>query len=171
MITATEYFRKGKLIPFVSWKIDSTTDFGGHQVEFDFSRRQVIRSTEDKSEIIAQIHEGSKGDSLSRFIGTVESDAFIVTKRRKNWLAGLSGDGIFEITLKELGISVTNIAMRHDFHNSFKVEDTLNLTLTRNGRNYNRRTQIEGTCDEDHRDLGEVIACLLLHHHEGTVSL
>jgi hypothetical protein len=165
-IVAEEYYRKGKLLPFVSWKVDSVTTFGDHQVEFDLPGRRVIRSTGVDSEVIAQIHDGYKGTKLTGFFGTVESDAFTVTKRKKDWLSGLTGNVIFEINLKNCGASLTNMAMRYDFYNSFRVKNILDLMLTRDDRSHNCRFKIEGTCAADHQDLGEVIACLLLHHNE-----
>jgi hypothetical protein len=60
-IAAKKYYRKGELLPFVSWKIDSVTTFGDHQVEFDLPSRQVVRSTGGDSEVIAHIHDGYKG--------------------------------------------------------------------------------------------------------------
>jgi hypothetical protein len=165
-IAAKKYYRKGELLPFVSWKIDSVTTFGDHQVEFDLPSRQVVRSTGGDSEVIAQIHDGYKGGKLPEFFGTVESDAFTVTKRKKDWLSGLTGNVIFEITLKNCGTSLTNMAMRYDFYNSFRVKDILDLRLTRDDRTHNFKFKIEGTCAADHQDLGEVIACLLLHHNE-----
>ncbi len=107
-----------------------------------------------------------KGGKLPEFFGTVESDAFTVTKRKKDWLSGLTGNVIFEITLKKCGTSLTNMAMRYDFYNSFRVKDILDLRLTRDDRTHNFKFKIEGTCAADHQDLGEVIACLLLHHNE-----
>ena len=169
-ISAKEYYRKGELLPFVSWKIDSVTNFGDHQVEFDFPGRRVVRSTEGDSEVIAQIHDGYKGAKLPQFFGTVESEAFTVTKRRKDWLSGLTGNIIFEVTLKDCGVTLTNMAMRYDFYNIFKVKDILDLKLTRGDRAHNFRSRIEGTCSVDHQDLGEVIACLLLHHNEERVD-
>ena len=165
-IAAKEYYRKGKLLPFVSWKIDSATTFGDHQVEFDFPGRQVVRSTRGDSEVIAQIHDGYKGVKLPEFFGTVESEAFTVTKRKKDWLSGLTGTVIVEITLNDSGVTLTNMVMRYDFYNSFRVKDILDLRLTRDDQANNFRFKIEGTCAADHKDLGEVIACLLLHHNE-----
>lgn len=165
-IAAKEYYRKGKLIPFVSWKIDSVTTFGDHQVAFDLPSRQVIRLNESGSEIIAQIHRGYRGTKLPQFFGTVESDAFIVTKRKKDWLFGLTGNVIFEITLKDLGVSFTNMVMRYDLFNSCRMKDIGDLKLTQNDQAHNFGFQVEGTCSADHQNLGEVIACLLLHHNE-----
>lgn len=165
-IAAKEYYRKGELLPFVSWKIDSVTAFGDHQVEFDLPGRRVVRSTDGDSEVIAQIHDGYKGAKLPEFFGTVESGAFIVTKRKKDWLSGLTGNVIFEITLKDCGVTFTNIAMRFDLYSSFRVKDILDLRLARDDRAHNFSLKIEGTCAADHQDLGEVIACLLLHHNE-----
>ncbi|MGL4400729.1 MAG: hypothetical protein ACRCXD_12730 [Luteolibacter sp.] len=171
-IAATEYYRKGELLPFVSWKIDSVTTFDDHQVEFDLTSRQVVRTSSIDSEVIAQINDGYKGSKLPAFFGTVESDSFTVTKRKMDWLSGLTGNVIFEITLKNCGTSITNMVMRYDFSNSFRVKDILELELTRNDRAHNFRFKVEGTCAADHQDLGEVIACLLLHHNEeqGTSS-
>ena len=165
-IEAKECYRKGELFPFVSWKIDSMTTFGDHRVKFDLLGRRVVRSTAGYSEVIAQIHDGFKGAKLPEFFGTVESDAFIVTKRKKDWLSGLTGNVIFEITLKVGGTSLTNMAMRYDLYSSFRVKDILDLKLTREDRDHHYRFKIEGTCAEEHRDLGEVVACLLLHHNE-----
>ena len=165
-IAAKEYYRKSELLPFVSWKIDSVTTFGDHQVEFDLPGCRVVRSTCVDSKVIAQIHDGYKGTKLSEFFGTVESDAFTVTKRKKDWLSGLTGNVIFEITLKNCGASFTNMMMRYDFYNDFRVKDILDLRLTRDDRAHNFRFKIAGTCAADHQDLGEVIACLLLHYNE-----
>lgn len=165
-IAAKEYYRKGKLLPFVSWKIDSVTTFGDYRVEFDFLGHRVVRLAEGDSEVIAQIHGGYKGAKLPDFFGTVESEAFIVTKRKKDWLSGVTGNVIFEITLKDCGISLTNIAMRYDFYSSFRVTNIVDLKLTRDDRAHNYRFKIEGTCAAEYQDLGEVIACLLLHHNE-----
>ena len=165
-ITAKEYYRKGVVLPFVSWKIDSTTTFGDHQVEFDLLGGRVVRSTDGDSEVIAQIHDGYKGAKLPEFFGTVESDAFTVTKRKKDGLSGLTGNVVFEITLKNCRTSLTNMAMRYDLDNSFRVKDILDLRLTRDDRAHNFRFKVEGTCSADHQDFGEVIACLLLHHNE-----
>jgi len=170
-IAAKEYFRKGDLLPFVSWKIDSVTTFGDHQVEFDLVGHQVIRSAGGGSEIIAQIHSGSKGSKLTEFFGTVESEDFIVTKRKKDWFSGLTGNVVFEINLKDGGVLLTNMAMRYDFYNSFRVGDILDLKLTRDDRARVCRLKIEGTCAAEHQALGEVIACLLLHHNEEMDSI
>ena len=165
-IAAREYYRKGDLLPFVSWKIDSVTAFGDHQVEFDLPGRQVVRSNECDSEVFAQIHDGYKGGKLPEFFGTVESKDFIVTKRKKDWLSGLTGNVVFEITLKDCGISLTKMAMRYDFSSSFRVKDIFDLKLARDDRAHNYRFKIEGTCAAEHQDWGEVMACLLLHHNE-----
>lgn len=165
-ITANETYQKGKLIPFVSWKIDSATTFGDHQVDFDFPGRRVVRSTEGSSVVIAQIHDGHKGTKLPDFFGSVESDDFIVTKRKKDWLSGLTGNVVFEVTLKDCGLSVANMAMRFDYHSTFRVGDVLDLKLTRDDRANNYRNTVEGTCAKEHQELAEVLACLLLHHNE-----
>lgn len=80
-IAAKDYYRKGELLPFVSWKSDLVTTFGDHQVESDLPGRRVVRTTGVDSVVIAQIRDGYKGARLPEFFGTVESDAFTVTKR------------------------------------------------------------------------------------------
>ena len=164
-ISATEYYRKGHLLPFVSWKINSVSMFGDHQVEFDLSSRVVVRNTGLGSEVIAQINDEYNGGQLPAFFGTVESEAFTVTKRKKDWLSGLTGNVVFEITLKNRGKPIKNMVMRYEIYN-FRVKDILDLRLIGDDRANNFRFKIEGTCAADHQDLGEVIACLLLHHNE-----
>jgi hypothetical protein len=169
-ISATEFYRKGKLLPFISWKVDSGTTFGDHQVEFDFSDGRVIRATADDSKDIAFIHRGFKGEVLRDFYGTVESDTFTVTKRNKDWLSGLTGNSLFEIRMKDTGQTVTNMATRYDFHTIFSVGDMLELKLSKDDRKNNFRHKIEGRCDNRYQDLAEILACLLLHHSEEQTS-
>jgi hypothetical protein len=165
-ITAKEYFQPGRLMPFVSWKVESATAFGHHLLEFDLSRLQVIRSNEDGSEIIAQIHPGYKGDKLSRFYGTVESETFIVTKRKKDWLSALTGQVVFDVTMKDSGLASSITAMLYDTYNGFHVPGLLDLKLIDDRSRY----RVEGTCAPEYQDLTEVIASLLLHHHEKQVG-
>ncbi|MES2474781.1 MAG: hypothetical protein V4640_03300 [Verrucomicrobiota bacterium] len=165
-ITAKEYYRKGEMFPFVSWKIDSVTAFGDHRVEFDLLGHRVVRSSEGASEVIATIHAGYRGGKLSDFFGTVESEVFIVTKCQRDWLSGLVGNVIFEITLKDGESSLTRMVMRYDFSSTFRLEGILDLRLTRGDRAQNYRCNIEGTCLAKYQDLGEVMASLLLHHNE-----
>jgi hypothetical protein len=165
-IVAREYYRKGSLLPFVSWRADSVTTFGDHQVEFDFPGGRVVRLMDGDSDVIALIHQGWKGARLSEFFGTVESDDFVVTKRKQDWSSSLSGNVMFEVTLKACGLSVTNMVMRFDLYNSFTVADVLQLKLFQDDRDQQSRLKIEGTCAEEHYDLAEVLACLLLHHSE-----
>lgn len=163
-IAATEYYRKGAVIRFVSWKVDSVTAFGDHRVEFDLPRQHVIRQTEGRSEMIARIRSGYEGTGLQEFFGTVESGACIITKRKTGWPAGIGGNVIFEVTLKDCGTSLTIPVMRYDLHNSFKIRDILNLRLVHEDLSSGCSLRVEGTCAAAHQDLGEIIACLLLHH-------
>lgn len=169
-IAATEFYRKGNLLPFISWKVDSATAFGDHQVEFDLRDGRVIRATADDSKDIAVIQRGFKGDVLRDFYGTVESDTFTVTKRRKDWLSGLTGNSLFEIRMKDTGQTVTNMATRYDYYTTFSVGDMLDLQLSKDNRQNNFRHQIVGTCDNRYQDLAEILACLLLHQSEEQIS-
>lgn len=161
-IEAREYCRKGSWLPFVSWSVDSVTTFGDHQLEFDLLGGRVVRLTDSDSEVVALIQAGWKGGRLPEFFGTVESDAFIVTKRKHDSLSGLTGNVIFDVTLKNCALSVSSMVMRYDLFNSFRVADVLQLKLSQDDASL----MIEGSCAEEHRDLAEVLACLLLHHSE-----
>ncbi|WP_038164589.1 hypothetical protein [Verrucomicrobium sp. BvORR106] len=165
-ITAREHYRKGRLLPFVSWKIDSVTTFGDYEVAFDLPRLQVVRSKGSSSEVIAQIREGHQGRKLSEFFGTVESNSFLVTKRKTDWLSGMSGNVTIDITQKDSGSTHSHLVMRGDFFNSFKVEHILDLKLAQDDRAHHCRFKVAGTCAAEHQDLAEVLACLLLHHSE-----
>ena len=83
-IVATEFYRKGNLLPFISWKVDSATAFGDHHVKFDLRNRRVIRASDGHSKNIATIEPGHKGSILRNFYGTVDSDTFKVTKKKKD---------------------------------------------------------------------------------------
>lgn len=165
-LTAREHYRKGRLFPFISWKADSVTTFGDYEVAFDLLSHQVVRSKGGSSEVFAQIHEGYQGRKLSEFFGTVESQRFIVIKRKADWLSDLSGNVMIDITRKDCGSSHTHMVMRRDFFNSFNVEDIIDLKLTQDDQAHHYRFKIEGTCAAEHQDLAEVLACILLHHCE-----
>lgn len=165
-ITAREHYCKGRLLPFISWKIDSETTFGDHEVAFDLPGRQVVRSKGRSSEVIAQIHEGHKGIKLSEFFGTVESKDFVVTKRKTDWLSSMSGNVMIDITQKDSRSTHSHLVMRGDCFNSFKVEDIIDLKLAQDDQAHHYRFKIEGTCAAKHQALAEVLACLLLHHSE-----
>ncbi|MFT3990287.1 MAG: hypothetical protein QM680_02645 [Luteolibacter sp.] len=165
-IFAQESYRKSKLVPFVSWKIDSVTTFGDHEIEFHFPERQVIRSDEGHSVVIAEILNGYKGNRLSEFFGMIESEIFVVTKRKMDWLSGLTGNVIFDVTLKDSKMTSSNMVMKYDFYSAFTVSDVIELKLSRGGRNQNYRPRVEGSCMAEYQLLGEVMACLLLHYNE-----
>lgn len=163
-IAATEYYRKGAVLRFVSWKVDSVTAFGDHRVEFDLPRQRVIRQAASHSETIAQVHAGYEGAGLQEFFGTLESGTCIITKRKTGWLAGIGGNVIFEIALKDCGTPLTVPVMRYDLRNSFKIRDILHLRLVHGDLSSGCSLRVEGTCAAEHQDLGEIMACLLLHH-------
>ncbi|WP_050025016.1 hypothetical protein [Verrucomicrobium sp. BvORR034] len=165
-LTAREHYRKGRLFPFISWKVDSVTTFGDYEVAFDLPRHQIVRSKADSSEVIAHIHEGYQGRNLSEFFGTVESKGFIVTKRKTDWLSDMSGNVTVDITQKDGGPSHSHLVMRGDFFNSFNVENIIDLKLGQDNQAHHYRFKIEGTCAAEHQDLAEVLACILLHHSE-----
>lgn len=165
-LTAREHYRKGRLLPFISWKIDSATTFGDYEVTFDLPRHQVVRSKGSSTEVIAHIRDGYKGPTLSEFFGTVESKSFIVTKRKTDWLSDLSGNVMIDITRKDCGSTHSHLVMRRDFFNGFKEEDIIDLKLTQDDQAHHYRFKIEGTCAAEHQDLAEVLACILLHHSE-----
>ncbi len=164
-IVAKEYFYNCKILPFFSSKHNWATAFGDYQVEFHLVDKQVIRETKGGRVAIAQIHPDCKGSKLRNFLGTVESESFIVTKRKKDWLSEFTGNVIFEITLKDSGITHTNMLTRYDLFNSFKVKGVFELKLT-NTDQVGSPYQIEGTHEKDFQDLTEVIACLVLHYNE-----
>lgn len=161
-IVASEYHRKSSFFQPVSRVDDSVTTFGDHQMTFDLEAGRVVRLKDSDSEVVAQIQPGWKGARLAEFLGTVESDSFIVTKRNHDRFSWLSGNVIFEVTLKHCAISVASMVMRGDLFNSFRVGDVLKLKLSHDGV----KLMVEGTCADDHRDLAEVLACLLLYHNE-----
>ncbi len=138
------------------------TTFGDHQLLFDLHGGRVIRLMDSDSEVVASIHTGWKGTRLPEFFGTVESEAFVVTKRQHDEFSWLSGNVIVDVTVKKCAISVTSMVMRYDLSNSFRVANMLQLKLIQEGS----RLKIEGSCAEGQRDLAEVLACLLLHHSE-----
>lgn len=166
-LTAREHYRKGRLLPFISWKIESATTFGDYEVAFDLPGHQVVRSKGGRSEVIAQIQEGHKGRTLSEFFSTVESNSFLVTKRKTDWLSSMSGNVTIDITQKDGGSTHSHMVMRGDIYTRFKVEHVLDLKLAQDDRAHHFRCKIEGTCAAEHQDLAEVLACLLLHHSEG----
>lgn len=108
----------------------------------------------------------AKGGSCVEFFGKVESDAFIVTKRKKDWLSKITGAVVLEITLKESGASFSNEAMRNDFYEAFRVADILERKLIRRIRYQGGIHGIEGKCAEEYQDLADIIASLLLHYNE-----
>jgi hypothetical protein len=160
-ISASEYYRKSSLIPLLSWRVSTAVAFGDHRLDFDLPGRRVVRTNDDGSEVVAVIHDGFKGRKLRHLFGTFESDTFVVTKRRQDWLSTLTGNVVFEITLKESGESFSVLAMRFNFYDAFKVGDIMELRLIR-GFKY----KVEGTCAEGYQDLAEMIASLLLYHSE-----
>ncbi len=170
-IIAREYFHKCKWLSFISCKLDSVTAFGDHRVKFDFHNHRVVRSGASGTKIIAQIHRGYKGAKLSEFFGTIESETFIVTKRKKNWFSVIAGSAEIEITLKDTSESVVIHSQRYDFDTIHKVGNIFELQLMRSNQTYDRSLRIEGSCADEYQDLGEVLVCILLHHNEDTSSI
>lgn len=170
-IVAKEYFKKCKWLTFISCKLDSVTTFGDRRVKFDFLNRRVVRYGVDSANVLAQIHARHKGSKLSGFYGTVESETYIVTKRKKNWLSEIAGNAVIEITLKDTGKSFTIVFQRYDFDSIHRVENFLQLQLRREDLAYDRSLRVGGTCTPEYQDLCEVLACLLLHHNEDSGSM
>jgi hypothetical protein len=78
-LIAKECFKKGSVIPAISWKDDSATSFGDYLIEFDFPNHRVFQSACTGKNEIASIQPGHKGRTLHSFFGTVEVEEFVVT--------------------------------------------------------------------------------------------
>ena len=168
-IVAEQYVKPWSVLPFIKYDVRNTFCFGSCRIEINTRVKRIYRITGADKVELAEFPKAKANDHSGWFWGSIESEEFTLTFKKKDFWSPVTGVILIDLELKSSEVRYEKQYICYDFIKPLSFNGLFSLKLSQRQDNHLRYC-IEGESSKEWSDLAQVTAAMLLYINQTSPS-